>query len=210
MEDFIKFELRFCDGFMASSPQVYISGLLLSPRQSSTSQDYRTKFAHFVEITGPAIVDHWPVGEPRVMRTTGDVWAVAYSPNGSRIAAGLEDGTMQVWDALKLIPLIENTQAFTGHEGCIFSVAFSPDGTRIVSGSGDRTVRMWDAQTGTQVGHALQGHDGCVRSVAFSPDGARIVSGSNDNTVRIWDARTGEAIGKPLQGHTGAVLSIAF
>ena len=58
------------------------------------------------------------------------VFAVAWSPDGSRIASGGKDRTVQVWDARGG----ELTLTYTGHTDCIQSVAWSPDGSRIASG----------------------------------------------------------------------------
>ncbi|KAF8203413.1 WD40-repeat-containing domain protein [Mycena galopus ATCC 62051] len=93
--------------------------------------------------------------------------------------------------------------------GSVWAVAFSPDGKHFASAS-DHNIRMWDAETGQQVGKALDGHTDWVRSVAFSSDGRHIVSGSDDNTIRLWDVETGQQVGKALDGHTDWVHSVAF
>ena len=133
----------------------------------------------------------------------------AISPDGRRIAAGLTDRSVRIWDAETGI-LVGGP--LRGHNDWVRSVAFSSDGMRIVSGSEDKTIRIWDAETGRPVGEPLLGHGRQVASVAFSPDpeSKLIVSGSEDETIRIWDAKTGTPFGAPLQGHDGGVLSVAF
>jgi WD40 repeat protein len=112
---------------------------------------------------------------------TDFVTAVAYSPDGKRLATASTDRTVKVWDSA-------TGQEVLSLKGQTGSVAFSPDGKRIVTGSGDNTVKVWDADTGQEL-FSLNWHKGAVSSVAFSPDGRRIVSGSTDRTAKVWDAR---------------------
>ena len=114
------------------------------------------------------------------------VTAVAWSPDGSRIATGSAVG-VRVWDA------VTGEDLFSLELECgrgVESVAWSPDSRRIATGS-DVGVQVWDAVTGENV-LSLE-HDHGVGSVAWSPDGSRIVTGSF-GAVRVWDAVTGEEL----------------
>ena len=106
--------------------------------------------------------------------------AVAWSPDGRRIASGGFDQKVQVWDATNG----GHVFTYTGHTDWVFGVAWSPDGTRIASG-GDKTVQVWDAANGGDV-FVYNSHTDYVYRVAWSPDGTRIASSSNDKTVQIW------------------------
>ena len=118
---------------------------------------------------------------------SGEVSAVAWSPDGHHILTGSEDGTARIWDATTG----ENTLTLT-HTDWVMAVAWSPDGHHILTGSEDGTARIWDATTGENT--LTLTHDSSVSAVAWSPDGHHILTGSPDGTTRIWDATTGEQV----------------
>jgi tetratricopeptide (TPR) repeat protein len=66
------------------------------------------------------------------------VVAVAFSPDGTRLATGSEDGSARVWDAASGKKLLE-----IRHDSPVTAVAFSPDGYRLATGSEDKSVRIW-------------------------------------------------------------------
>ncbi|KAL1723294.1 quinon protein alcohol dehydrogenase-like superfamily [Schizophyllum commune] len=207
VSDFIAFEKRFRAAISMSPPQVYITGLLFAPVDSHVSRLYRACITSSIEISGYEQEREWPMGEALVIQAGSPVNSIAYSPDDTKIVAGLWDGTLRLWDARTGRQV---GGAMRGHENTVLSAAVSPDGSRIASGSWDHTVRLWDAKTSQQRGEALRGHTNWVRSVAFAPDGATVVSGSDDYTLRLWDAQTGKGMGNALKGHTDSVNSVVF
>jgi WD40 repeat protein len=68
------------------------------------------------------------------------VYGVAFSPDGTRLAAACRDNTVRLWD----VAAHEEVAELRGHTDYVHAVAFSPDGTRLASASGDFDVRLWD------------------------------------------------------------------
>src|SRR6266567_2661159 len=138
--------------------------------------------------------------------------AVAWSPDGKRIASGSGDRTVQVWDATTG----RNLLTYRGRAGWLWgtlvnAVAWSPDGKRIASVSDDQSAQVWDAITGKKL-LTYRGRAGwltCMRAVAWSPDGRRIASGGDDNMVQIWDATTEESL-YFYRDHAAPVKAVAW
>ena len=162
------------------------------------------------------------VPESRILQVGQWVGAVAFSPDGSRLATGSRQ-RVRVWDLRTGSVAWE--QPIGSWAQCVTSVAFSPDGSRLATGSDDRTARIWLLPSPTASVGKLQHQftqpvplkgrvwnslalDGWSLSVVFSSDGSRLATGSDDQTARIWDATTGKEQLRVV--HTGRVNSVAF
>jgi WD40 repeat protein len=169
---------------------------------------------HFKEVENHAVTV-WDARTGQEMgivgRHGGDIWCLAFSPDGQRLASPSLDGTVKLWrwDPTRLgqpqEPLLKLSVRNYGFGNC---VAFSPDNERLVTAGEEHTVKIWDAKTGGAL-RTLAGHTGDVIAVAFSPDGRWLASAGEDTTVVLWDAVTGERRHK-LRGHTSLVMSLAF
>jgi WD40 repeat protein len=138
-------------------------------------------------------------GHSKGVRTT------AWSPDGTRIASGSRDKTVQIWDAVTG----QLWLTYCGHSKGVSALAWSPDGRRIASGSQDKTVQVWDTTTGNTL-CTYRGHTGfmsIMESVAWSPDGKCIASAGVDRTVQVWDATTGTTL-YTYCGHTGLMSTV--
>jgi hypothetical protein len=71
---------------------------------------------------------------------TGEVFAVAFHPDGTRLATAGRDGAVWLWDLARGDEVVR----LPGHKSYVWSLAFNRDGTTLASGSGDATVRLWD------------------------------------------------------------------
>ncbi|CCA75636.1 related to WD40-repeat protein (notchless protein) [Serendipita indica DSM 11827] len=205
MTEIRRFMMAFSVPIQESAPHIYLSALPFSPKASNLHTKGLARYKKtLIVIQG---LEETYRGLPRAILHEDSVNAIAFSPDGSRIASASSDKAIRIWDA-DTGQLIG--KPLRGHKLEVNAVAFSPDGSRIVSGSDDATIRLWRADNGQPIGQPLRGHDRSVRAVAFSPDGLRIASGSDDKTVRIWDAATGQLMGEPLVGHDGYVNAVSY
>ena len=124
--------------------------------------------------------------ERHVLDAGGEVYSLAFSPDGHSLVAGYRDGTARLWNLAA--PESELVKWRCDVEGGI-SVAFSPDGKTLASFGGENIVRLWDltAEDPTELLTPATGHRGGVFCVEFSPDGKWLASGGIDQTVRLWD-----------------------
>lgn len=130
--------------------------------------------------------------------------AVVFSPDGSLVASGHEDGTAWIADAARGQVL----RVLRGHSRAATSLAFSPDGRTLATASEDGEVRLWEVTTG-QTTTILRSGALWIMSVAFSPDGRTLAWGGQDGAVVLWDVSAG-APRATLRGHSDWVRSVAY
>lgn len=126
-----------------------------------------------------------------------EVYAVAWSPDGKRIASGSsEEDTLQVWDAATGRTLF----SYKAPHGKLMPFAWSPDGRRLALADLAHPLVVLDAATGKTL-FAVTGTGGNL-SIAWSPDGRQIAAVSPPSAVQVWDTSSGRVVAS-LQG-TGA------
>jgi len=151
-------------------------------RAAAFSLDSRFLAAfHQPGITICDLVEHRIVGSKESLRD-----CVAFSSDGTKLAAASSNQTVRVWEALTGKDLLSIPLA-----DIAASLAFSPDDRRLAFGGYRNTAWLCDAATG-RVLFTLKGHLNAVRSVVFSPDGKTLATASTDGAVKLWHVATGQ------------------
>ena len=112
------------------------------------------------------------------------VYAIAFHPDGRRLATASLDHTLKIWDADQG----RTVRTFTGHDEKVVTLAFSADGKWLASAGLDRTVRLWNVTAG-KAGPTFRTRQQCVHSLAFSPDDKVVYGAGESGLIEVWDHR---------------------
>lgn len=145
----------------------------------------------------------------KVLSFNGDINAVAFSPDGSRLLVGRTMNTAQILDAAtgKVIADLPNT--FNTR-----SMGYTRDGKRFFTGglqdskSSVGLVQVWDSAT-LQPVKQFTVDEGQVTAVAVNPSAEWLVAGAENGVVRLWHLPTGREMPRP-PAHAGVVRSVGF
>lgn len=141
--------------------------------------------------------------DQRVRRINGHtqrINQVAFSPDGSILVSGSQDGTIIFWNTATLE---QDGEPLSKHTNGVNSVVFSPDGKILASASDDKSIILWDVENRKPINQPLISTS-AVFSVVFNNDGRKLISNSKDNSLVLWDTSS------YLDWHTDPVRSIAF
>lgn len=79
-------------------------------------------------------------------RHVGEVWQVAFSHDGTRLATCGSDGSALIYD----VNAFELLHSLSDHKGGVCSLAWSPDDSMIVTCSQDKCARLWNVNVSSQ------------------------------------------------------------
>jgi WD40 repeat protein len=158
-----------------------------------------------------------PGREAKFTLETGElVRALAFSPDGKRLAAGDDSNAIHLFDTGTGKPVGK----LSGHSDWPVSLTFSPDGMRLVSGGLDGQLLLWDVAAAKKV-MDLQARTpppantpppplAAVTAVAFRSDGKMLAAGNSAGQIHLIDPATGKIVKPTAVSHTSAVTGLAF
>ncbi len=155
----------------------------------------------------------------RTLENTGNVFSVAWSPDGKKVAVGsmilstvpsVEGGTMgkahlSIWDTSTWKIVLEPDFGDEMLAEMLRDLAWSHDNRFLAVSTDLAGVFVFDARTGRVISHQT-GFNGSVVSISWSPDSTRLVASgdtaytirrwvvSSDRSVRLFDQRVGNAM----------------
>ena len=137
------------------------------------------------------------------MRMPGNIWALSFSPDASRLAvvcSRQHAAMLRVWAWQYDTPgalLLEDQ--VTGGD-CVPNIAWAPDSRHIAwcPGASGRSNPLIQHRSGSRL-VLPDAHKKRIRSLTFSPDGRLLASASYDNTVVLRDGETMAPCAPPLR-----------
>ncbi|NEO84853.1 MAG: WD40 repeat domain-containing protein [Spirulina sp. SIO3F2] len=131
------------------------------------------------------------------------VTELAMHPDGTQLASGTIQGTIQLWD----LTTGDRQQTWQAHEDTIQALAFTPDGAGLVTVGQDEIIYLWETTTGN-LSQAFEHPPGSVGAIALHPSEPFLVA-SIQNRLYLWNWLTGEQLAQwPL--HTNWISSLTF
>jgi WD40 repeat protein len=138
-----------------------------------------TTLAVAAYVSAPPRLLEVATGQERLSLKATYVRALAFHPDGSKLATGDRSGVVVLWDAVKGSELVRRQE----HKDRVNAVAFSPNGSWLASAGEDGQVLLWGMPTGDkQRGWQLPGP---VTSVTFAPDSRHLLLGNANGTIYV-------------------------
>jgi len=110
---------------------------------------------------------------------SSDLWWLAYSPDGSRLASSTYGALVRIWDPAAKQQLLE----LNDNQGSVSGMAFSPDGKMLVTCGTDRRLILWDALNGSKLRE--WSWPPLPQRPLFAADGRHLLIGNFNGTVSV-------------------------
>lgn len=135
-------------------------------------------------------------------KTSEEVNAVAFSPDGTKILAGFNDGSAEIID----IESGKTEVKVSDHWKGVMDVEMDPKGKYFMT-AGDNTIKIWSPE-GERI-YNLKKHTTTIYSADIDPSGKYMVSGAISPAFKYWDVIGGEFI-KDIIGNGDRTLAVRY
>ncbi|WP_369170787.1 hypothetical protein AB5J49_24575 [Streptomyces sp. R28] len=137
----------------------------------------------------------------------GEISALAFAPDGSRLAAGDQGGRATLWDGTvrqregalpNVFPALPEALAntMTGDTSeAVSALALSPDGSTLAVGGEAGSLQLWDVATQQPLGGLLTTPGESIDTVAFGADSGTVYAGSAHVPLQRYTIAPSKAVG---------------
>ena len=139
--------------------------------------------------------------------------AVAWSPDGKRLALAGDSGFFGIWEWAKGA----GARKYAGHSDAVWSLAWRSDGRRLATASQDSTLKIWDVDLEPE-GRTLPGGDAwgaqytwTLGKLAGSPHGNRLAAPgvAAKGRISVFDTASGQEV-LAVSGAGNEITSVAW
>ncbi len=134
------------------------------------------------------------------------IGSLSWSPDGSALHAGGQDGILRTFDTANWS--ITNELSLTPGVSLMRS-AVSDDGAIVAIPSESGELFLFDAVAGEVVGDSLTAGGTQLQAAALSHDGRMVAALSRDGSLRLWNLETRQQVGPSLTSHPGFAIALA-
>jgi WD40 repeat protein len=180
---------------------------------------------NFIAFAGRVHLADFATG--KIVKTVAFEWppeALAYTPDGKKLAVALMSGDVHLLDAtnLEMRRLFHDPkQGRERRRRDIAHIAFNSEGNRLAVAfrsmrgphqpppDPDEEIQVWDVGDGQLIHRLLNTGAGGADSVGFAPRGSVLAAGYTGGKVCLWDVSTGKLTTTYADNH-GWVRAVAF
>jgi WD40 repeat protein len=153
-----------------------------------------------------------PISSTTVLSQVRWIWSLAFSPDGTRLAAGTrgEPGAAWVWDVTQITsPTLMHTQ--TAPVG-MTAVAFHPNGDFLLTGDAQGGLYTGTRKDNYKLAQRSKRFSGIVRALVFDSTGSRVVSAGPGASLWLFDVTTptSPVLTHRLTGQQASALRVVF
>jgi len=149
----------------------------------------------------------YPMSAPQRKWNLGEVvYSATSTPDGTKAAAGLKDGSIRLWKTADPKEPFKEPSILKGHTGPVNSLVFLNNGLLLASGGVDGTIRTWNT-VDNKAGIVIGAQVGPVTSL-LSSQGTSLYSSGEDGTIKSWNLLT-KAFSSGDKKHTSPVIAFA-